>query len=237
MTYNKLLSLWQKKAIKENKEESAILILMLNAFKLTQTYLYIKMDEKPDKDKIEQFEKDCNKYIYDNIPCQYITGEAYFYGYNYNVNEDVLIPRHETEELVENILKLYDHNFKGQKVKTVDVGTGSGCISCTLALEEKNMEVYATDISFEALKVAKSILKGDMTVKEAEDIVKPAKKIRIATEEENSLTAELISLKENLSDTLNAKVDIKLKGKKGEIVIKFNDLSELNNITTKLNNI
>lgn len=87
------------------------------------------------------------------------------------------------------------------------------------------------------LKVAKSILKGDMTVKQAEDIVQPAKKVRIATEEENELTAELISLKENLSDTLKAKVDIKLKGKKGEIVIKFNDLSELNNITTKLNNI
>ena len=87
------------------------------------------------------------------------------------------------------------------------------------------------------LKIAKSILKGDMTVKETENIVKPAKKIRIATEEENALTAELISIRENLSDTLNAKVDIKLKGKKGEIVIKFNDLSELNNITTKLNNI
>ena len=87
------------------------------------------------------------------------------------------------------------------------------------------------------LKIAKSILKGDMTVKEVEDIVQPAKKIRIATEEENALTAELISIRENLSDTLNAKVDIKLRGKKGEIVIKFNDLSELNNITTKLNNI
>ena len=87
------------------------------------------------------------------------------------------------------------------------------------------------------LKIAKSILKGDMTVKETENIVKPAKKIRIATEEENALTAELISIRENLSDILNAKVDIKLKGKKGEIIIKFNDLSELNNITTKLNNI
>ena len=87
------------------------------------------------------------------------------------------------------------------------------------------------------VKVAKSILKGDMTVKQAEDIVQPAKKVRIASDEENELTAELISLKENLSDTLNAKVDIKLKGKKGEIVIKFKDLSELNNITTKLNNI
>ncbi len=87
------------------------------------------------------------------------------------------------------------------------------------------------------IKMAKSILKGDMTVKEAEDIVKPVKKNETSSEESNELTSELISLRENLSDTLNAKVDIKLKGKKGEIVIKFNDLSELNNITTKLNNI
>ena len=87
------------------------------------------------------------------------------------------------------------------------------------------------------IKMAKSILKGDMTVKEAEDIVKPTKKTNTPTEESNELTSELISLRENLSDTLNAKVDIKLKGKKGEIIIKFDDLSELNNITTKLNNI
>ena len=55
--------------------------------------------------------------------------------------------------------------------------------------------------------------------------------------EVSELDSELISIKENLSDTLKTKVDIKLKGKKGEIIIKFNDLSELNLITTKLNHI
>ena len=87
------------------------------------------------------------------------------------------------------------------------------------------------------LKTAKSILKADMTVKEVEEIVQTKK---IASKIENrisELDSELISIKDNLSDILKTKVDIKLKGKKGEIVIKFNDLSELNNITTKLNNI
>lgn len=88
------------------------------------------------------------------------------------------------------------------------------------------------------LKTAKSILKGDMTVKQAEEIVQTNKKSSNNEESEVSeLDSELISIKENLSDTLKTKVDIKLKGKKGEIIIKFNDLSELNLITTKLNNI
>lgn len=88
------------------------------------------------------------------------------------------------------------------------------------------------------LKTAKSILKGDMTVKQAEEIVQTNKKSLNNEESEVSeLDSELISIKENLSDTLKTKVDIKLKGKKGEIIIKFNDLSELNLITTKLNNI
>ncbi len=89
------------------------------------------------------------------------------------------------------------------------------------------------------LKTAKSILKGDMTVKQAEQKIQEKKKINPIYQEEeiSQLDSELISIKENLSDTLKTKVDIKLKGKKGEIIIKFNDLSELNNITTKLNNI
>ena len=77
-----------------------------------------------------------------------------------------------------------------------------------------------------------------MTVKQAEEIVQTNKKSSNNEESEVSeLDSELISIKENLSDTLKTKVDIKLKGKKGEIIIKFNDLSELNLITTKLNNI
>ena len=75
-------------------------------------------------------------------------------------------------------------------------------------------------------------------LRQAEEIVQTNKKSSNNEESEVSeLDSELISIKENLSDTLKTKVDIKLKGKKGEIIIKFNDLSELNLITTKLNNI
>ena len=62
------------------------------------------------------------------IPVQYIVGNVSFYGYNINVNKDVLIPRFETEELVENTLKYINKYFSGN-LNVLEIGTGSGCIS------------------------------------------------------------------------------------------------------------
>ena len=95
-----------------------------------------------------------NEYLFENKPIQYLIGSSCFYGYDFKVNEHVLIPRFETEELVENILFYYDKYFKNQKVDVCDLATGSGCIGITLALEEPNMNVVATDISTEALAIA-----------------------------------------------------------------------------------
>ena len=107
-----------------------------------------------------------------NYPIQYLIGNVDFYGYEILVKKGVLIPRFETEELVENILYRYDQYFKGQTVDVCDLATGSGCIGISLALEEKHMRVVATDISSEALEVARenndklgadvTFLKGDM---------------------------------------------------------------------------
>ena len=83
-------------------------------------------------------------------PTQYITKKQEFYGREFRVSRDVLIPRPETELLVETILKLNP----GQGV-LIDIGTGSGAIAITLALELRR-RVIATDLSFEALEVAKS---------------------------------------------------------------------------------
>ena len=71
------------------------------------------------------------------------------------MNEDVLIPRPETEELVGLVLQLYDDHFSEKEVTVFDVATGSGAIGITLDKEEKNMKVFASDISQEALEVAK----------------------------------------------------------------------------------
>ncbi len=84
-------------------------------------------------------------------PLQYVLGVASFYGYDFLVNPAVLIPRPETEELVHRILKR--HQGEGQ-LRVLDVCTGSGCIALTLAKELQQAQVWATDISTEALAVA-----------------------------------------------------------------------------------
>jgi release factor glutamine methyltransferase len=87
-------------------------------------------------------------------PIQYILGETEFYGLRFLVNENTLIPRPETEELVELILNENSKN-KIPNPKILDVGTGSGCIAISLAKILPNAKVYALDVSDKALEIAK----------------------------------------------------------------------------------
>lgn len=93
---------------------------------------------------------DCCLELKTNKPYQYVLGQTEFYGSSFNVNSSVLIPRPETEELVELIIKENSH-LKNRKI--LDIGTGSGCIAITL---KKNLiaEVTALDVSAKALKTA-----------------------------------------------------------------------------------
>ena len=91
--------------------------------------------------------------VIQGIPLQYITGKACFYGHFFQVNEAVLIPRPETEELVYYAFKKIPQR---EAVNILDVGTGSGCIAITVALERPDANVYALDVSHEALEVAKN---------------------------------------------------------------------------------
>lgn len=97
-------------------------------------------------------------------PIQYIIGETEFFGLPFKVNENTLIPRPETEELVEWVLK-EDTN---RTVNILDIGTGSGCIAISLAKNMPNANVYALDISKEALKMAQ--LNADLNTVEIEFI-------------------------------------------------------------------
>jgi release factor glutamine methyltransferase len=89
------------------------------------------------------------------IPVQYLLGKTSFYGLDFEVNENVLIPRPETEELVEWILQSQKSKGESQKVKILDIGTGSGCIAISLAKNIPNAEVFAIDVSEKALATAK----------------------------------------------------------------------------------
>jgi release factor glutamine methyltransferase len=92
------------------------------------------------------------------MPAQYITGHQEFWGLDFVVSPPVLIPRPETEHLVETVVELArEHQQQpAAKLKIVDVGTGSGCVALALANELPFAEIYATDISADALEVAKA---------------------------------------------------------------------------------
>ncbi|SEA00847.1 release factor glutamine methyltransferase [Flavobacterium gillisiae] len=89
------------------------------------------------------------------IPIQYLLGKTSFYGLDFEVNDDVLIPRPETEELVEWIIKGNSNTERFKDLKILDIGTGSGCIAISLAKNIPNAKVYAIDVSEKALATAK----------------------------------------------------------------------------------
>ena len=87
-------------------------------------------------------------------PIQYITGEAWFYGYRFEVNENTLIPRPETEELVEWIISEIP-NSNSKNLTILDIGTGSGCIPISLKKEIPTADVFTIDVSEKAIATAK----------------------------------------------------------------------------------
>lgn len=132
-------------------------------------YLYKYLDDLSTyKEAIEQLTK--------GIPVQYIIGNVDFFGLKFNVNNNVLIPRFETEELVDKSIK-YIKDFFDKKVDIVDIGTGSGCIAISI---KKNLScnMDAVDISLDALEVAKNNAKelnADITFYNG-DLLKPLNK-------------------------------------------------------------
>ena len=97
--------------------------------------------------------EDAIKRLNNGEPVQYIVGNVDFYNSNFIVNKNVLIPRFETEELVQNTINFIKEYFNKQ-VKVLDIGTGSGAIAISIKKDIDSI-VYATDISKEALEVAK----------------------------------------------------------------------------------
>ena len=100
------------------------------------------------------------KRLEEGVPVQYIVGNVSFYGYTFEVNENVLIPRFETEELVEKTLN-YIHKYLDKNIDVIDLGTGSGCIAITLKKELESSNVDAVDISNKALMVARKNAKNN----------------------------------------------------------------------------
>ncbi len=120
---------------------------------LDRTRIEIALNPKVEvlEEDLERF-KDAILRLKKHEPVQYIIGETEFYGLDFKVNKYTLIPRPETEELVEWIIS--EFRFSTEVINILDIGTGSGCIAISLAKNLPNAEVNALDVSSEALKIA-----------------------------------------------------------------------------------
>ncbi len=146
-----------KKAVEKLKKagiETPVLdaqILLSYILKIPRWKLIIKENEELSQEIVEKFFKLVEKRA-NRTPIAYITGEKEFYGLPFKVEEGVLIPRPETEILVEEVLK----RIKNRKNPTgIEVGVGSGCISISLLKNKPDLRMIATDISEKAVKTAK----------------------------------------------------------------------------------
>ena len=122
--------------------------------------LFYCKDEEADEDIQIRFEEGVKRLLKDE-PLNYVLGYSYFYGYKMKVSDKVLIPRFETEELVSHVLSCYDENFRNENIHVCDIGTGSGAIAIALTKEEEHMHLFASDISSEAIEVAKENAKAN----------------------------------------------------------------------------
>lgn len=134
--------------IEEYKAEAKLIVLELSGLKLEEILLGKNIENS---EKIIELAK---KRVETKAPIQHLLGFSQFMGEKYLVNENVLIPRDETEILVNSAHELIK-NIK-TKIDILDIGVGSGCISCALAkkLKDKDIEILGVDISLEALEVA-----------------------------------------------------------------------------------
>ena len=133
------------------REAAAIANVYLGTkLKMERYELALRGNEPVDESLIADIQRDMER-LSQGCPVQYVLGETEFYGLPFEVSPAVLIPRQETEELVQRVVE----QNKERSVRIWDVGTGSGCIAVSLAKMLPEAQVYATDVSEEALQVAR----------------------------------------------------------------------------------
>jgi release factor glutamine methyltransferase len=138
----------------EMEAESFFYLILENQRQLRRIDLALNIDLLFSKEEIQIWNVILDKLKLE-IPIQYILGTTHFYGLEFKVNENVLIPRPETEELVEWIISSAVNMPNFKNIKILDIGTGSGCIAISLAKNIPNAQVFAIDISDKALATAK----------------------------------------------------------------------------------
>lgn len=171
--YQKAINDLQRHSITDYKIDAFLLMEHFFGVKRSDFLLDCHIEKEISQTSMQLFE-DAIKKRCEYVPLQHITKEQAFYRHTFFVNEHVLIPRQDTENLVEEALKEIDKK-KSCPVQVLDLCTGSGCIAISLKKEREQIQVVATDISKEALKVAKKNacqLEADITLLEG-DLFEP----------------------------------------------------------------
>lgn len=151
MTFREAISFGEEKlniaGIEDAKNDAWLLLTFI--CKIDRTYYYVHMDEQMSVEQVAEYESVLNKRA-EHVPLQYITGEQEFMGLPFRVNDAVLIPRQDTETLVEEALKVIRPGMK-----VLDMCTGSGCILISILKNIVDVEGYGYDISKQSINVAK----------------------------------------------------------------------------------
>lgn len=134
--------------------ESFFYLILEDRHQLKRIDLALQIDLKFSEEDLQNWNSIVAQ-LKQEIPIQYILGKTHFYGLDFEVNANVLIPRPETEELVDWIIESQKSEVAIENLKVLDIGTGSGCIAISLAKNLPNAEVFAIDVSEKALATAK----------------------------------------------------------------------------------
>jgi release factor glutamine methyltransferase len=132
-------------------------LLLMFTLGCDRAYLYAHPERELDTEEARRYEEALAKRER-GVPAQYITGHQEFWGMDLIVTPAVLIPRPETEHVIEAVLRIAREAAgpSVSRLKIVDVGTGSGCVALALAKELTTAEIYATEVSSEALEIARA---------------------------------------------------------------------------------
>lgn len=156
MTYREAMRFGEEKlntaGIVDAKNDAWLLLTFI--CKIDHTFYYVHMDEEMSVEQVAEYESVLCKRA-EHVPLQYITGEQEFMGISFLVNDAVLIPRQDTETLVEEALKIVRPGMK-----VLDMCTGSGCILISIMKNVINVDGYGYDISKQAINVAKENAKN-----------------------------------------------------------------------------